>query len=123
MGRLTERDEFGNTDIIGVDSMDLQCNLEFDEFNKVTNALNKLAEYEELEEKGRLVKPFVGLGEMLYVPDKTTGKIDDYAVEKIEVYHDDIYAITQSGNIFNESRIGKNTFLTEEEAKGALGRK
>lgn len=51
MGRLTERDEFGNTDIIGVDSMDLQCNLEFDEFNKVTNALNKLAEYEELEER------------------------------------------------------------------------
>ena len=51
MGRLTERDGFGNTDIIGVDSMDLQCNLEFDEFNKVTNALNKLAEYEELEER------------------------------------------------------------------------
>lgn len=48
---MTERDEFGNTDIIGVDSMDLQCNLEFDEFNKVTNALNKLAEYEELEER------------------------------------------------------------------------
>ena len=48
---MTERDGFGNTDIIGVDSMDLQCNLEFDEFNKVTNALNKLAEYEELEER------------------------------------------------------------------------
>ena len=28
MERLTERDEFGNADIIGVDSMDLQCNLE-----------------------------------------------------------------------------------------------
>ncbi len=51
MKRLTGYDEFGNTDIIGVDSMDLQCNLEFDEFNKVTNALNKLAEYEDLEEQ------------------------------------------------------------------------
>lgn len=56
MERLTERDEFGNADIIGVDSMDLQCNLAFNEFNKVTNALNKLAEYEDLEEQGKLVR-------------------------------------------------------------------
>jgi len=34
--RLTERDEYGNTDIVGVESADLQLNLEFDEFNKVT---------------------------------------------------------------------------------------
>ncbi|MCI9448322.1 MAG: hypothetical protein HFH36_13325 [Lachnospiraceae bacterium] len=54
MGKLTRRDEFGNADIIGVDSMELQCNLGFDEFNKVTDALNKLAEYEELEEQGKL---------------------------------------------------------------------
>lgn len=30
MDRLTERDEYGNADIIGVDSEDLQLNLEFD---------------------------------------------------------------------------------------------
>ena len=54
MERLTKRDEFGNADIIGVDSMDLQQNLGFEEFNKVTDALNKLAEYEELEEQGIL---------------------------------------------------------------------
>lgn len=51
MKRLTKRDEFGNADIIGVDSEELQCNLDFDEFNKVTNALNRLAEYEDLEEQ------------------------------------------------------------------------
>lgn len=55
MKRLTERDEFGNADIIGVDSMDLQCNLSYEEFNKVTNALNKLAEYEDLEEQGNML--------------------------------------------------------------------
>lgn len=55
MERMTERDEFGNANIIGVDSMDLQCNLTFDEFNKVTNALNRLAGYEELEEQGKLM--------------------------------------------------------------------
>lgn len=48
MDRLTKRDEFRNADIIGVDSMDLQCNLEFDEFNRVTNAMNRLAEYEDI---------------------------------------------------------------------------
>lgn len=47
MNRLTERDEFGNADIIGVDSAELQLNLEFDDFNLVTEALNKLADYEE----------------------------------------------------------------------------
>lgn len=36
MKRLTERDEFGNADIVGVDSIDLQCNLEFDEFNRAS---------------------------------------------------------------------------------------
>ncbi|EHQ92162.1 hypothetical protein [Desulfosporosinus youngiae] len=46
--RLTDRDEFGNADIIGVDSEDLQLNLEYDEFNKVTNALNRLAQYEDI---------------------------------------------------------------------------
>lgn len=47
--RLTERDEYGNADIIGVDGSTLQGNLEFDELNLVTNALNKLADYEERE--------------------------------------------------------------------------
>ena len=54
--RMTERDEFGNADIIGVDSEDLQLNLGFDELNKVTNALNRLAEYEEMEADGMIVK-------------------------------------------------------------------
>lgn len=49
MERLTERDEFGNADIIGVDSEDLQLNLDFEQMNKVTDSLNKLAEYEDLE--------------------------------------------------------------------------
>jgi hypothetical protein len=46
MTRLTERDEFGNSDIIGVECAELQFNLEFDEMNLVTEALNKLAAYE-----------------------------------------------------------------------------
>ena len=47
MERLTERDEFGNADIIGVNSCEFQLRLRFDEFNLVTDALNRLAAYED----------------------------------------------------------------------------
>lgn len=47
MERLTERDEYGNADIIGVNSEDLQLNLDFEGFNRVTEALNCLAAYED----------------------------------------------------------------------------
>ena len=45
MQRMTERDEFKNADIIGVDSETLCGNLSFDEMNLVTAALNRLAAY------------------------------------------------------------------------------
>ena len=47
MQRMTERDEFKNADIIGVDSETLCGNLSFDEMNLVTAALNRLAAYED----------------------------------------------------------------------------
>lgn len=49
MNRITVRDEFGNADIIGFDSAGWQLNLEFDEFSQVTEALNRLADYEDTE--------------------------------------------------------------------------
>ena len=50
MSRLTERDEFGNADIIGLES-DLFCgDMSFEELNLVTNVLNKLAAFEDDEE-------------------------------------------------------------------------
>lgn len=52
--RLTERDEFGNADIIGVDSCDLQGNLPFEQFNLVTKALNRFASLEDKIESGEL---------------------------------------------------------------------
>ncbi len=47
MKRLTERDEFGNANIIGLESAALQQDLDFEAFNRVTAALNRLADYEE----------------------------------------------------------------------------
>lgn len=51
MLRYTERDEFGNADIKSVDSGLLYENLEFDEMNKLTYALNRLADFEDLCEE------------------------------------------------------------------------
>lgn len=59
--RLTERDEYGNADIIGVDSSNWQFNLTFEELVKVTKALNRLADLEDKIKNGTLVefnKPF-----------------------------------------------------------------
>lgn len=52
--RLTERDEFGNADIIGVGSEILASTLDFDELNKLTFALNKFADLEDKIESGEL---------------------------------------------------------------------
>lgn len=72
--RLTERDEFDNAEIIGVDSVILATDLSFDELNKLTSALNKIADLEDKIERG----------EIDYVADKDkeiarlTAERDDY---------------------------------------------
>lgn len=49
MKRLTERDEFGNADIIALSDMmpEIYAELSFGETNALTNALNRLAAYED----------------------------------------------------------------------------
>ena len=48
MNRYTERDENGNAHIIGIESEDLYANLEFEQTHRLTSALNKLADFEDL---------------------------------------------------------------------------
>ena len=125
MERLTGRDEFGNADIVGVDSMDLQCNLEFDEFNKVTNALNKLAEYEGLEEQRKLLKLPAAIGDEIFFIFMNCPK--DYKEEycrdhegSCENCHHRVPEIV--GRDFRMSDIlnMNNIFTTREEAEAAL---
>lgn len=49
MERLTEWDEFGNADIIALSDMmpEIYAELSFDETNALTEALNRLAAYED----------------------------------------------------------------------------
>ncbi|MBD5086675.1 MAG: hypothetical protein HDT32_04925 [Clostridiales bacterium] len=70
--RMTERDEFGNADIIGVDSCVLQGDLPFEELNRVTNALNRFATLEEMIISGKLVElpETKQAGKIYYVCDR-----------------------------------------------------
>ena len=129
MERLTERDEFGNADIIGVDSMDLQCNLEFDEFNKVTNALNKLAEYEDLEEQNRLLKLPCAVGDTVHEVQELRKRIQPYIIIAVHISNcgnlygwelKDGKGVYSNVNGFSEYALGKSVFLTREEAEAAL---
>ncbi len=49
MNRLTERDEFGNADIIALSDImpEIYDGLSFSETNDLTDALNRLADYED----------------------------------------------------------------------------
>jgi len=127
MSRLTERDEFGNANIIGVDSEDLQSNLEFKEFNKVTEALNRLAHYEDLAEKGLLVELPCNYNDKMFWIVK--GRIKEVFFKGIRCdkgYKPQIIArYMENLNMKEEpickaESIGKTIFLTQSEAEQVL---
>jgi hypothetical protein len=61
MSRLTEIDEFGNADIIGMEDETWQMGLSFNDMNKVTLALNRLHRLEKLYEQHKQPDPDTGL--------------------------------------------------------------
>lgn len=133
MTRLTKRDEFGNADIIGVDSADLQCNLEFDDLIKVTEALNKLAKYEDLEEQRKLLKLPCAVGDTVYrinkgakepiIPMKVCEvgvislKVGGFAIQIM--CHDEL---DDGETRYFSTAFGKTVFPTKREAAQALER-
>ena len=134
--RLTERDEYGNADIIGVDSAELQLNLEFDELNRVTDALNRLAGYEDsglspqevrelakAKAEGRLVALPCKAGDTIWkikaVFSYFSKPMED-RVERIIITNSEILVYCTSGTKFSVNSIGKIVFLTREEAEKAL---
>ena len=121
MKRLTERDEFGNADIIGVDSVDLQLNLTYPQFNRVTEALNRLAAYEDAEEQGLLVRLPCKVGDTVF--RIWNGEIEQYQVVSVwfndhikRRFHAECFPFLR----FYDEDIGKRVFFTHEEAEAAL---
>ena len=120
MERLTERDEFGNADIIGVDSEDLQLNLDFEQMNKVTDSLNKLAQYEDLDEQSLLLRLPVPIGTTVYKFDTLAKGAKRYiktTITRYEVFDDSIWFTFANGLGRNIKDFGKFVFLTQEEAE------
>jgi len=133
--RLTERDEYGNTDIVGVESADLQLNLEFDEFNKVTNALNRLAAYEDsglspeqvqelakVRAEGRMVELPCKVGTRVWVIGQDCDLCHDMYTEEPCLFGDCEYRkVIESVFLPGMTdEFGKTVFLTREEAEKAL---
>ncbi len=73
MSRLTEIDEYGNADIIGMEDETWQMGLSFNDMNRVTLALNRLHRLEKMFEQRKRPDPETGL-----VPCGCGGKASFY---------------------------------------------
>lgn len=101
----------------------------------IDTAITKLAEYEDLEEKGKLLKLPVAVGDIVYrihkgtklSPDrvyecKVVGVKQEYNTLSIKLYaniNEETYSIWVD-DWFDRCQIGHEFFLTEEAAEAAL---
>jgi len=137
MERLTERDEFGNADIIALSDVmpELYAELSFSETNALTDALNKLADYEDAEENGLLVHLPCKVGDTVYaIPSETNYRLNiangypannrvyKQRVNRIEFFENNVFLLTTcDGTQAHHSAFFNNTwFLSEKEAEQAL---
>ena len=94
--------------------------------NDFQDIIDKLAEYETVEDEGRLVVLPCKVGDVLYKP--TRNFVSEYKVRFIEVsscnclflHTSVVKGINDSGETFKEDDIGKTVFHTKEEAEKAL---
>lgn len=90
------------------------------EYVPIIDALLCLAEYEDMEEQGLLVRLPCKVGDTIYRCGNPTKKIYEWQIAYVEVYEDETVFVDDSDNTFVEADIGKTVFLTREEAEKAL---
>lgn len=92
-------------------------------------AVEKLAEYEDLEEQGKLLKLPCAVGDTVYEVQDLRKRIQSYTVIAVHVSNcgnlygwelKDGKGIFSNINGFSEYALGKSVFLTKEEAEAAL---
>ena len=102
--------------------------------DKTRMILEKLAEYEDLEEQGRLIKLPCKVGDTVWDNDYgrpcaytitafSFGECEEYICEPVTTKEAVFYYANSSGSItgsFAESEIGKSVFLNESEAEAKL---
>ena len=125
MERLTYRTQLG----VSIDknedcptcSICWSCDIPPRKCKYVSDALEKLAEYENLEEQGRLIKLPCKVGDTLYrlVP-KIYRQYVEIKIAQFVINKNGIYFITNKGVSWSVGKIGKTVFLTKAEAKAKL---
>lgn len=132
MERLTKRDENGNAhypycyekcDGDGIGIRCQTCDLE-------EKICNKLADYEDLEERGLLLKLPCNVGDTVYELQEVRKRIQPLEIISVNIgrmgllYFNwelkDGIGIYHNVKGFGASQIGKDVFLTEQEAQAAL---
>lgn len=127
MERLTKISEAGNAyypkcfeePCCGMgECLDDKCSLMLD-------ACKKLAEYEQLEEQGLLVRLPCKVGDTVYVP--TRNFVSELRITMVSVdMHEAYFSWMLNSGIypnldgFSKSKLGKSVFLTREEAEKKL---
>lgn len=95
----------------------------------IVKMYKKLAEYEDLEDQGKILKPKCKPGDIVFAINKSNHTISEFVVGSISydtnhmfhyVFYEPKSGICKGG--FLEYEIGYTVFLTREEALRALGR-
>lgn len=138
MERLTYRTELG----VSIDKNEdrptcsacWNCNIPPRKCGYISDALKKLADYEDLEEQGRLIKLPCKVGDTVWDNDYgrpcaytitafSFGECEEYICEPVTKKETVFYYANSSGSItgsFAESEIDKSVFLNKSEAKAKL---
>jgi hypothetical protein len=122
MERLTGRDAYG--DIVANEEMQIIASrgTTYDDLHNIINHLaEKLCEYEDLEEQGRLTKLPCKVGDIVWYADNEI-KIESIKIqEKSSIVYQGSSINGGYGKFwFNSSDLGKTVFLTEAEAYAKL---
>lgn len=110
------------------------CNIPPRKCKYISDALKKLADYEDLEQQGRLIKLPCKVGDVVWDNDYgrpcaytitafSFGECEEYICEPVTTKEVVFYYTNSSGSItgsFAESEIGKSVFLNKSEAEEKL---
>ena len=135
--RLTERDVFGNADIIGLSPEKLYSELCFSETHLLTKALNKLAELEDKIESGeigyvcgseteqRITDLLTEFDEMGFAPTTVCPDPEQYAIDwRDQVRKEFARLVTENDNLSVELEVAQrdidNLTRTLEEANDEI---
>lgn len=138
MERLT--DKIGNTNCVkGCGSnckygFQYCCKEDWENCQTISDVIDKLAYYEDLEEQGRLIKLPCKVGDTVWDNDYgrpcaytitafSFGECEEYICEPVTTKEAVFYYANSSGSItgsFAESEIGKSVFLNKSEAEAKL---